>query len=65
MTKFHLFSLDSVRLETAPTGGVRKSYIFFLRDIMKYSIQFCALVCLSDIVYISNSWCQCGSRRSC
>ena len=27
MTKFHLFSRDSVRLETAPTGGVRKSYI--------------------------------------
>ena len=27
MTKFHLFSQDSVRLETAPTGGVRKSYI--------------------------------------
>ena len=26
MTKFHLFSQDSVRLETAPTGGVRKSY---------------------------------------
>ena len=25
MTKFHLFSQDSVRLETAPTGGVRKS----------------------------------------
>ena len=24
MTKFHLFSQDSVRLETAPTGGVRK-----------------------------------------
>ena len=28
MTKFHLFSQDSVRLETAPTGGVRKSYIY-------------------------------------
>ena len=27
MTKFHLFSQDSVRLETAPTGVVRKSYI--------------------------------------
>ena len=26
MTKFHLFSQDSVRLETAPTGVVRKSY---------------------------------------
>ncbi len=26
MTKFHLFSQDSVRLETAPTGAVRKSY---------------------------------------
>ena len=26
MTKFHLFSQDSVRLETSPTGGVRKSY---------------------------------------
>ena len=25
MTKFHLFSQDSVRLETAPTGVVRKS----------------------------------------
>ena len=25
MTKFHLFSQDLVRLETAPTGGVRKS----------------------------------------
>ena len=28
MTKFHLFSQDSVRLETAPTGGVRKSYCY-------------------------------------
>ncbi len=27
MTKFHLFSQDSVRLETAPTGAVRKSYV--------------------------------------
>ena len=27
MTKFHLFSQDSVRLETAPTGVVRKSYL--------------------------------------
>ena len=26
MTKFHLFSRNSVRLETAPTGEVRKSY---------------------------------------
>ena len=26
MTQFHLFLQDSVRLETAPTGGVRKSY---------------------------------------
>ena len=31
MTKFHLFSQDSVRLETAPTGGVRKPYIYRLR----------------------------------
>ena len=27
MIKLHLFSQDSVRLETAPTEGVRKSYI--------------------------------------
>ena len=43
MTKFHLFSQDSVSLpsngrkpwlETAPTGGVRKSYKFqYLRHI--------------------------------
>ena len=31
MTKFHLFSQDSVRLETAPTGVVRKSYLISLR----------------------------------
>ena len=30
MTKFHLFSQDSVRLETAPTGGVRKSYLKYV-----------------------------------
>ena len=30
MTKFHLFSQDSVRLETAPTGGVRKSYLLYI-----------------------------------
>lgn len=29
MTKFHLFSQDLVRLETAPTGGVRKSCIIW------------------------------------
>ncbi len=29
MTKFHLFSRDSVRLETAPTGRVRKSYMSY------------------------------------
>ena len=34
MTKFHLFSQDSVRLETAPTGEVRKSYLF------NYSLLF-------------------------
>ena len=26
MTKSHIFLLDSVRLETAPTRGVRKFY---------------------------------------
>ena len=30
MTKFHLFSQDSVRLETAPTAGVRKSYLKYV-----------------------------------
>ena len=30
MTKFHLFLQDSVRLETAPTGGVRKSYYLYI-----------------------------------
>ena len=34
MTKFHLFSQDSVRLETAPTGGVRKSYSIRISRIL-------------------------------
>ena len=28
MTEFCLFSQDSVRLETTPTNGIRKSYIY-------------------------------------
>ncbi len=33
MTQFHLFSQDSVRLETAPTGEVRK---FSIKILVKF-----------------------------
>ena len=36
MTKFHLFSQDSVRLETAPTGAVRKSYCELHQKTLAY-----------------------------
>ena len=49
MTKFHLFSQDSVRLETAPTGGVRKSYsleygswqsaVSYQQSVKRYSLN--------------------------
>ena len=35
MAKSHLFSRDSVRLETAPTGGVRQSYPYEIWGISR------------------------------
>ena len=48
MTKFHLFSQDSVRLETAPTGEVRKSRAFQFSELSLNEVN-CEFRCVSEL----------------
>ena len=46
MTKFHLFSQDSVRLETAPTGGARKSSLRKLSVFILFGLFAVVVQCI-------------------